>query len=80
PSRNIPIPTWRPETALLFALANPPTPTDRPPFAAAQGRVFADAFVPNEVLVTLDGPGGEAETVAADYGLELRSARTSSLL
>ena len=37
-------------------------------------------FVPDEVLVTVDGDAAVAAAIAADFGLEVRSQRTSTLL
>lgn len=62
--------------------APPPTPPGAlatiPPIAApvaVQGE-----FVPDEVLVTVNGDAAVAAAVAADFGLEVRSQRTSNLL
>ncbi|WP_374568171.1 S8 family serine peptidase [Nitratireductor sp. ZSWI3] len=57
----------------------PATPPRLPPPAAAP-RAIAGAFVPDEVLVTLDGGAGVAAEVAAQFGLQVRSTRVSSLL
>ncbi len=64
-----------------------PTPTLPAPAGAgafslpvAPQRAISGAFVPDEVLVTLDGDEGVAAAVAAQFGLELRSARASTLL
>ncbi|WP_025029589.1 S8 family serine peptidase, partial [Nitratireductor aquibiodomus] len=46
----------------------------------APQRAISGAFVPDEVLVTLDGDADVAAAVAAQFGLELRSARASGLL
>ncbi|MCC5779267.1 S8 family serine peptidase [Nitratireductor sp. B36] len=46
----------------------------------APQRAISGAFVPDEVLVTLDGDADVAAAVAAQFGLELRSARGSALL
>lgn len=43
-------------------------------------RAIAGRFVPDEVLVTLDGGAGVATEIAQQFGLELRSARVSGLL
>lgn len=43
-------------------------------------RAIAGRFVPDEVLVTLDGGAGIATEIAQQFGLELRSARVSGLL
>ena len=49
-----------------------------PPVAAPQA--IAGEFVPDEVLVTVDGDAGTVGAIAADFGLEIRSQRTSALL
>ncbi len=59
-----------PTTAGAGALARPVAPQ----------RAISGAFVPDEVLVTLDGDADVAAAVAAQFGLELRSARASGLL
>lgn len=59
-----------PTTAGARALARPIAPQ----------RAISGAFVPDEVLVTLDGDADVAAAVAAQFGLELRSARGSALL
>ncbi|XKL39301.1 S8 family serine peptidase [Nitratireductor sp. L15S-10] len=46
----------------------------------APQRAISGVFVPDEVLVTLDGDGDVAAAIAAQFGLELRSARGSALL
>ncbi|WP_367916739.1 hypothetical protein, partial [Leadbetterella sp. DM7] len=38
------------------------------------------AFVPDEVLVTVDGGAAVAADIASAFGLEIRSQRTSTLL
>ncbi|WP_048648057.1 S8 family serine peptidase [Nitratireductor soli] len=43
-------------------------------------RAISGAFVPDEVLVTLDGGAGVAAEVAALFGLQVRSTRVSGLL
>lgn len=43
-------------------------------------RAIAGAFVPDEVLVTVDGGAAEVGAIAADFGLEIRSQRVSALL
>lgn len=43
-------------------------------------RAIAGDFVPDEVLVTVDGGPGVVEQVAAAFGLEVRSQRQSALL
>ena len=41
---------------------------------------ISGAFVPDEVLVTIDGDAAVAAEIAAAFGLEVRSQRTSTLL
>ena len=67
--------------------ASPPPPACRPPpgsLAAAPPTVAPVAitgdFVPDEVLVTVDGDAAVAADIAAAFGLEVRSQRTSTLL
>lgn len=54
------------------------------PFAGlppvASPRAIVGEFVPDEVLVTVDGGPGAVGSVAADFGLEIRSQRVSGLL
>ncbi|MGF7008485.1 S8 family serine peptidase [Aminobacter sp. BE322] len=47
---------------------------------AAPPRAVSGAFVPDEVLATVDGGPAVAQAVAADFGLEIRSQRQSALL
>ncbi|WP_406873362.1 S8 family serine peptidase [Aminobacter sp. P9b] len=60
----------------------PPPPDVPPPGTAitAPPRAISGAFVPDEVLVTVDGGAPVAQAVAAAYGLEIRSQRLSALL
>jgi hypothetical protein len=68
----------------------PPVPTQNPlgPTAAAAARqplaipaqAIAGEFVPDEVLVTIEGDGAVVQDIAADFGLEVRSQRLSTLL
>lgn len=60
----------------------PPPPDVPPPGTAiiAPPRAITGAFVPDEVLVTIDGGAPVAQAVAAAYGLEIRSQRLSALL
>jgi len=81
-----PVPTPRPEPATPPAntQAGPPpsgpivSPTDlivvQPP------RAVAGDFVPDEVLVTVDGDAGAVQQIAASFGLQVRSQRQSRLL
>ncbi|EKF20713.1 S8 family serine peptidase, partial [Nitratireductor pacificus] len=55
-------------------------PSAVPPRPATAPRAISGAFVPDEVLVTLDGGDGVAAAVAQQFGLEVRSARVSNLL
>ena len=54
------------------------------PFAGlppvASPRAIAGEFVPDEVLVTVDGGPETVGAIAADFGLDIRSQRTSTLL
>ena len=54
------------------------------PFAGlppvASPRAIAGEFVPDEVLVTVDGDAQTVGAIAADFGLEIRSQRVSGLL
>lgn len=54
-------------------------PASIPPPVTAP-RAISGAFVPDEVLVTLDGGAGVAAEVAALFGLQVRSTRVSGLL
>ncbi|GAA2837729.1 subtilisin family serine protease [Aminobacter aminovorans] len=63
----------------------PPTPpaadaTPPGPAITAAARAISGAFVPDEVLVTVDGGAADAQALAAAYGLEIRSQRQSTLL
>ena len=68
----------------------PPVPTQNPlgPAAAAAVRqplaipaqAITGEFVPDEVLVTIEGDGAAVQDIAADFGLEIRSQRLSTLL
>ncbi len=66
--------------------ADPPAPPPTAPGAlAAVPPVAAPVavtgeFVPDEVLVTVDGDAAVAAAVAQDFGLEVRSQRSSTLL
>lgn len=68
------------------APGDPPAPPPTPPGARATIPPVAapvavqGEFVPDEVLVTVDGDAVVAAAVAADFGLEVRSQRTSTLL
>jgi subtilisin family serine protease len=64
--------------------ADPPPPVPpgslaiAPPAAAPVA--VSGEFVPDEVLVTVDGDAAVAADIAAAFGLEIRSQRTSTLL
>ncbi|MDH4986679.1 S8 family serine peptidase [Aminobacter anthyllidis] len=60
----------------------PPAADAAPPGPAitAPPRAISGAFVPDEVLVTVDGGAADAQALAAAYGLEIRSQRQSALL
>ena len=66
--------------------ADPPAPPPTPPGSLATVPPVAPPvavqgeFVPDEVLVTVDGDAAVAAAVAADFGLEVRSQRASALL
>ncbi|MEP9386908.1 S8 family serine peptidase [Mesorhizobium sp. KR9-304] len=66
--------------------ADPPAPPPVPPGALAVAPPTAapvavsGAFVPDEVLVTVDGDAAVAAAIAAAFGLEVRSQRSSTLL
>lgn len=55
-----------------------------PPLAVAppatRPRAIAGAFVPDEVLVTIEGDAATAAEIAAAFGLEIRAQRVSALL
>lgn len=93
PPSTVPIPTPNPQRgdggqAAGSAQPGPP-PTLTPPSTAQppQGlplavapRAIEGAFVPDEVLVTIDGGPAVAQAVAASFGLQIRSQRQSVLL
>ena len=56
---------------------NPPR---SPPPPAIPPVAISGAFVPDEVLVTLEGDGAAAQDIATTFGLDIRSQRTSTLL
>lgn len=55
-----------------------PPPTASPPLTPPQA--ISGEFVPDEVLVTIDGSAQTAASLAATFGLEVRSTRQSTLL
>lgn len=66
---------------LLAALF--PSGTGRPALPArttTAPRAITGAFVPDEVLVTVDGDEAAVSEIAALYGLDIRSQRSSALL
>ncbi|MDQ2704791.1 MAG: S8 family serine peptidase, partial [Pseudomonadota bacterium] len=69
-----------------FTQAEPPAPPPIPPGSLAAAPPVAapvaiqGEFVPDEVLVTIDGDAAVAADIAAAFGLEVRSQRTSTLL
>jgi len=84
PASAAPVPTPRPSAPPADTQAGPPaggpivSPTDL--VATAPRRAIAGAFVPDEVLVTVDGDAGAVQQIAASFGLEVRSQRQSRLL
>ncbi|AZO40830.1 peptidase S8 [Mesorhizobium sp. M7D.F.Ca.US.005.01.1.1] len=81
-----PVPTPRPAPATPPAdnQAGPPpggpivSPTDL--IAVQPPRAVVGDFVPDEVLVTVDGDAGTVQQIAASFGLQVRSQRLSRLL
>jgi hypothetical protein len=81
-----PVPTPRPAPATPPAdnQASPPpggpivSPTDL--IAVQPPRAVVGDFVPDEVLVTVDGGAGAVQQIAASFGLQVRSQRQSRLL
>jgi hypothetical protein len=81
-----PVPTPRPALATPPAdsQAGPPpggpivSPTDL--IAVQPPRAVVGDFVPDEVLVTVDGDAGTVQQIAASFGLQVRSQRQSRLL
>jgi len=81
-----------PATAADSTPANPPpADTPAPPPASPPGSqatvppttapvAISGPFVPDEVLVTVDGDAVVAADIASAFGLEIRSQRTSALL
>ena len=65
----------------------PPAPTPSGPVSVPQGlnlveppRAITGEFVPDEVLVTVDGDAGVVQQIANSFGLQVRSQRQSRLL
>ncbi|MCA0015986.1 S8 family serine peptidase [Mesorhizobium sp. B292B1B] len=81
-----PVPTPRPDPVAPPAgtQAGPPSggpivsPSDL--IAVQPPRAVAGDFVPDEVLVTVDGDAGAVQQIAASFGLDVRSQRQSFLL
>ncbi|TPJ44995.1 peptidase S8 [Mesorhizobium sp. B2-3-13] len=81
-----PVPAPRPEPATAPAgnQAGPPSggpiisPTDL--IAVQSRRAVTGDFVPDEVLVTVEGDAEAVQQIAASFGLEVRSQRQSRLL
>lgn len=81
-----PVPTPRPAPATPPAdtQAGPPpggpivSPADL--IAVQPPRAVVGDFVPDEVLVTVDGDAGAVQQIAASFGLQVRSQRQSLLL
>lgn len=81
-----PVPTPRPAPAAPPAdtqAGSPPggpivSPTDL--IAVQPRRAVVGDFVPDEVLVTVDGDAGAVQQIAASFGLQVRSQRQSLLL
>jgi subtilisin family serine protease len=84
PPSAAPVPTPKPSTPPADTQAVPPvggpivSPTDL--VATAPRRAIIGEFVPDEVLVTVDGDAGAVQQIAASFGLEVRSQRQSRLL
>jgi subtilisin family serine protease len=60
-------------SALVVQTAGPRLPVVSP-------RAVAGAFVPDEVLVTIDGDAAAVQDIATNFGLDVRSQRVSNLL
>ncbi|TPI30636.1 peptidase S8 [Mesorhizobium sp. B3-2-1] len=81
-----PVPTPQPEPATppggnqagLPASGPIVSPTDL--IAVQPPRAVTGEFVPDEVLVTVNGDAGAVQQIAASFGLEVRSQRQSRLL
>lgn len=79
-----PTPRSDPATPPADSQAGPPpsgpivSPTDL--IAVQPPRAVAGDFVPDEVLVTVDGDAGAVQQIAASFGLQVRSQRQSRLL
>nr|WP_269932592.1 S8 family serine peptidase [Aminobacter sp. HY435] len=85
PPAAVPVPTPNPrgpngQAAVSDLAASPPVPPSPNAALAISPRAIAGAFVPDEVLVTIDGGPAVAQAVAASLGLDIRSQRQSTLL
>ncbi|ESZ00501.1 S8 family serine peptidase [Mesorhizobium australicum] len=84
PPAPVPTPRPKPATSPGGNQAGPPasgpivSPTDL--IAVQSRRAVTGDFVPDEVLVTVDGDAGAVQQIAASFGLEVRSQRQSRLL
>ncbi|MBZ9956289.1 MULTISPECIES: S8 family serine peptidase [unclassified Mesorhizobium] len=81
-----PVPTPRPDPAAPPAGTQAGLPSGGPIvspsdlIAVQPPRAVAGDFVPDEVLVTVDGDAGAVQQIAASFGLDVRSQRQSFLL
>ena len=75
-------PSTPPATAPATPAAVPGSPIVSPPdlVATEPPRAVIGDFVPDEVLVTVDGDAGAVQQIATSFGLEVRSQRQSRLL
>ncbi|PDQ21334.1 peptidase S8 [Mesorhizobium sanjuanii] len=96
PAASTPLPTPDPRRDPASALPPPVQPDGAPVIPAAvpggpivsptdlvatePPRAVVGEFVPDEVLVTVDGDAGAVQQIAASFGLEVRSERQSRLL
>ncbi|MER8372581.1 S8 family serine peptidase [Mesorhizobium sp. M1406] len=84
PPAPVPTPRPAPATPPADSQAGPPSggpivsPTDL--IAVQPPRAVVGDFVPDEVLVTVDGDAGAVQQIAASFGLQVRSQRQSRLL
>ena len=84
PPAPVPTPRPAPATPPVDNQAGPPpggpivSPTDL--IAVQPPRAVVGDFVPDEVLVTVDGDAGTVQQIAASFGLQVRSQRQSRLL
>ncbi|UVK39256.1 S8 family serine peptidase [Mesorhizobium sp. AR10] len=75
-------PSTPPATAPATPVAVPGSPIVSPPdlVATEPPRAVIGDFVPDEVLVTVDGDAGAVQQIATSFGLVVRSQRQSRLL